>query len=386
MKKSATLIFLFACLISNIAWTVSNKTVDILAHEFMQENQVEGMSIAVIDKGRTRIFNYGFADAPGKTPVTNDTIYTIASFTKTYTATLAAVASVENKLNLDEPFIRHFPDLNNDRNLGSITISQLLGHVSSFPFDFEPRPQNYTELVASLNQYDRKIEPGSEYAYSNAGIGTVGYVLQNVYSKNYQDILRDRILRPLNMNSTYLNVPAEKEKLIALGHDSSNNPVPYNSKNTGAWFAAASLKSTISDMAKYMNAHINHETLQDKTLARAIPIVHQNKYCFADKLACEQLAWQAHVISQLSNSIGDTYFIDYDAQGFPRFDKKKIVENKDFDKNRQFIDKTGSGYGMSGYMAYIPAEKAGVVILLNKDVGNERIRLGRAILSSRQGR
>ncbi len=346
----------------------------------MKENQVEGMSIAVLNKNETLIFNYGFANELKKIPTTNDTIYTIASFTKTFTATLVSVASVENKLKLDVPFNKYFPGLNNDKNLGEITSRELLAHVSSFPFDFAPRPKTYLDLVNRLNQFKRQEAPGSEYYYSNAGIGAMGYVLENVYSRKYQDILEDKILRPLNMSSTYLTVPMEKEKYIALGHDKNNNIVSY-SKDIEAWFAAASLKSTISDMANYLNAHINYSSLKEINLAKAIPVVHENRYCFVDKVACEQLAWQAHIIAELRKSTGDTYFIDYDNDGNPTFGKKEIIKNNGFSKNRIFIDKTGSGYGMSSYMAYIPDEKVGVVILLNKGVGDERIKLGRNVLS-----
>nr|ACS83728.1 Pip4 [uncultured bacterium AOPip4] len=375
------IVLFFSLLIPIHSYAVSNDKINDLARNFMKENQVEGMSVAVLDKNRILILNYGIADEFKKTPVTNDTIYTIASFSKTVTATLAAIASVENKLNLDEPFIQHFPGLNNDKDMGSITTRELLGHVSSLPFDFTPRPKTYPELVSALNHFDPKWPPGTEYSYSNASIGVVGYVLQNVYSEKYQDILNGKILKPLHMTSTFLTVPAEKEKYIALGHEKDNKIVPY-SKDNGVWFAAASLKSTISDMAKYLNAHINYASLQDKNLARGIAVVHENNYCFADKLSCEQLAWQAHVISELKNSSGDSYFVAYDSNDMPTFARKQIMENGGLDKSKIFIDKTGSGFGMSSYMAYIPADKVGVVILLNKGIADERIKLGRDILRS----
>ncbi len=369
----------FIFLIPKESYSLSNKKIDELAHEFMEKNKVDGMSIAVLNKNESLIFNYGFSNKTEKIPTNSDTIYTIESFTKTVTATIAAIASVEQKLNLDDPFIKYFPELKNEKNLNKITSSHLLGHVSSLPFDFDPRPKTYTSLVNDLQQFKVQKAVGSEYSYSNASIGTVGYVLQNVYAKDYQEILEDKILRPLNMTSTYLNVPKEKEKYIALGHDKNNNIVPY-SRSIEIWFAAASLKSTISDMAKYLNSHINYVSINDKVLSKAIPLVHENKYCFIDKISCEQLAWQAYTLSELEKSTGDTYFTHFDKNGNPVFDKIKIIENKSFEKNKIFIDKTGSGYGMSSYMAYIPEEKIGVVILINKSIGDERIRLGRDIL------
>ncbi len=357
---------------------LSNSDIDKLAHEFMQKNQVDGLAIAVIKNNQTRIFNYGFADAKKNIPVSKDTIFTIASFTKTFTGTLGAIAAVENKLDLDAPFVQYFPDLKND-NLNQITSRQLLSHVSSLPFDFDPHPSSYAELVKSYNKLKIDAPVASKYHYSNVSIGTMGYVLQNVYAKPYESVLNEKILKPLKMTSTYLNLPQDKEKLLAVGHDKENNVVPFSRKEE-PWFAAASLKSTVTDMAKYVQAHMDYEALHNKTLKSAIPLAHENTYCFADKISCEQLAWQAHDIAQLDKAMGDTYFVNYAKNGDPTFEPKQIVEHADFANKKIIIDKTGGGYGMSSYMAYLPAEKAGVVIMLNKSNNTEKVQLGRDIL------
>lgn len=376
--KTITLITC-ALLIQTNVYSSSDKKIDELVRVFIKENKVPGMSVAIINKSTISILNFGFANDLKKTPVTKDTIYTIASFSKTVTALLTAIAAQEERLKLDDSFTKYIPDLHNDNNLSKITLSELLGHVSSFPFDFKPRPANYASIIEGLNHFQADRTPGSKYNYSNAGIGTLGFVLQNVYKEPYQDILNQKMLIPLHMTSTNLHVPEEQQKLIALGHDKNNQPVPYNPINE-AWFAAASLTSTISDMGKYLNAQINPESLNNKTLLQALATVHENRYCFADKISCEQLAWQAHLISHMNTSQGDTYFIDFDTNGMPIFDQKEIKINDDFNKNKLFIDKTGSGYGMSSYMAYVPEERVGVVILINKNIGDERIRLGRDIL------
>lgn len=360
------------------SYAFANKKIDNLAHSFMQQNKVEGLSIAVINNDKTFIFNYGYANELKKIPTTSNTIYRIASFSKTYTATLAAIAAVEGKLNLNEPFTKYFPELENNANLNKITTTMLLTHTSSLPFDFTPLPKTYPQLVKDLNQFVPSNPPGSQYQYSNAGIGTAGYVVQNVYAKNYAEILAEKLTRPLNMDSTYLNVPIEKENQVALGHDINDKIRPY-SRDIEVWFAAASLKSTIIDMAKFLNAQINYPSLNNATLSKAILTVHQNKYCLASKVACEQLAWQAHLISELKTSTGDT-FSNIDSAGEVTFSPQKIIKKDTLAKSKFFIDKTCGGYGMSGYMAYIPERKIGVVILLNKLVGDQRIKLGRDIL------
>lgn len=371
--------FFCSLLLQTQAHALATSKVDELAHSFMQEQQIDGMSLAVVQDGKSKIYNYGFADKANNVRTTSDTIYTIASFTKTITAALSAVASVEGKVDLNKPFINYFPAVKHSKNLKDITSSQLLGHVSSMPFDFSPRPTTFTELVNQLKEFKPSYKPGSEYSYSNAGIGTMGYVLQNVYAKPYEEILQEKLLTPLNMTSTYLSVPADKEKFIAVAHEKDNTIVPY-SKTTAVWFAAASLKSTIHDMANYLAANIEYQTAQNTTLSDALALVHANKYCFTGGIACEQLAWQAHRISELDKSTGDTCFLQFDKNGFPTFCKKQVVPNPEFGKQAVFIDKTGSGYGMSSYMVYIPGKKVGVVLLLNKNVGDERIQFVRSLI------
>ncbi|TLY47444.1 MAG: hypothetical protein E6K54_05975 [Gammaproteobacteria bacterium] len=346
-----------------------------------KKNQVPGMSIAVIDQNKIHFYNLGWADPVKKTPTSNQTIYTIGSFTKTFTAALAARAMIEKRLNLNTPITHYFSELRQNPHLKSITLYELLTHTSGLPFDFKPRPTHYAGLIQDLQQYQPSKAPGSEYYYSNAGIGLIGYVLQNSYHQNYQTLLSNKILAPLQMHSTYLQVPASQEKYLSRGHDPQNNSVTYN-KNLETWFAAASLKSNITDLAKYLFAQINTDTLRDKNLRKTFLCVHQTRVCFADHLSCEQLAWQAHHLSVLKKAIGDTYFITFDKDGFPTFSSKKIIKNNTLANKPIFIDKTGSGYGMSSYMAYIPAQKTGVVILTNKFLGDERIKLGRDILQT----
>lgn len=355
-----------------------NKKVDKLAASFMQDNDVQGVSIAVIDKGKTYIFNYGYANEKTKTLVTNDTIYRIASFSKTYTATLAAVASVEGKLNLNSPIANYLPELKDNKNIGTVSTSMLLGHVSSLPFNFSPKPKTYSEAMKDLNSYIPVNSPGTEYSYSNAGIGTAGYIVQKVYNSDYDQILAQKITNPLGMTSTYLHLPPDKEKNVALGHDASGTTVAYD-RNVDVWYAASSLKSSIRDMSKYMNAQINSSSLNEDVLSKAIAITHNNKYCFTSKMACEQLGWQSHVISELNNSNGDT-FSSIDKAGNVTFAQQRILDNSVFLHSKSFIDKTCGGYGMSGYMSFIPEDKVGVVILINKQVGDQRVKLGRDIL------
>lgn len=381
MKCFRSIIVICFITLQSLAYAETNQKIDDLAHAFMAKNNVAGMSIAVIDNGKTTLLNYGYANEVKKTPTTNKTIYRIASFSKTYTATLAVNAAVDGKVDLNTSINKYLPDLSANPNLDKITVSTLLAHVSSLPFNFIPEPETYAEAIKDLVQLKPSVLPGSRYQYSNLGIGLTGYILQNSYAESYDQLLAQKIAQPLNLTSTYLNLPVDKERLVALGHEGNNKIRPYD-RNLDVWFAAASLKSSISDMAKFLNAQLNSNSLQDKTLAKAIVLMHQNKYCFTNGLACEQLGWQAHIVSELDNSVEDSLFKGMDKNGNPTFDTKSITTTNTLVNKKVFIDKSCGGYGMSGYMTYIPAQKVGVVILLNKTVGAQRIRLGRDVLKT----
>lgn len=374
-------ISIIAGLFIQSAYAIEKHDLNALVLPFMATHQVPGVSIAVIDHDHVQYFNYGYADEDKKIPSNNHTIYTIASFTKTFTATLAAIAAAEGKLDLDSSMTLYFPAVNKNKALTAITTSELLAHVSGLPFDFQPRPQTKTEIINALITFEPSYPSATQYSYSNAGIGTVGYLLENIYVDDYTDILNKKLLHPLGMHSTYLTVPNDAQKYVATGHDKNNQPVTYNPK-LEAWFAAASLKSNILDMASYLHFHMTNGKHTNNVLKQAVKLAHRNRYCFSNELACEQLSWQAHPLSELNHDEGDTYFSHFDEHDFPVFSKQTLTDQDTLAHQPIFIDKTGSGYGMSSYMAYLPEKQIGVVILTNKFLGNERIRLGRDILQS----
>jgi len=355
------------------------RSIDSLANDFMQKNHVPGLSIAVVDGSSLTTYNYGYANEINKTKTSNDTIYSIASFSKTFTGTLVAIAEIESKLNLDAPFNSYLSELKNSSNLNPLTIKMLITHTASLPFDFNPSPKSFNQALVMLKNFTPAYPPGTQYSYSNLSIGLNGYILESIYKQSYESLLASKISQPLALQSTYLELPNNLINKVALGHDMSG--LRRYKKQDDVWYAAASLKSTIVDMGKYLQAHINYNKLSNKTLAQAIALMHQNYYCFTNNsYACEQLSWQAHAESQLITSIEDSNFSGIAKDGSYVFAQIPVTSENTLKNQAIFIDKSCGGMGMSGYMLYSPVKKVGVVILLNKLVGQERIRLGRDIL------
>ncbi len=350
------------------SYSISNNDIDKLAKNFIEKNKVPGMSIAILNEGQTKIYNYGYANEDEKIKTTSNTIYRINSFTKTFTATLAGIAQAEGKLKLSAPFVSYFQEVNTNENLSGITSEELLAHIASFPSAFNPSPKNHLELLHFLKTFKPPYPIGTKYKYSNYSIGIVGYLLENVYQKNYEDILNEKIVRPLDLESTYLTIPTDKEKYEAIGHDGTKK-IPIR-KNISVLFAAGEIKSTILDVAKFLRAQMDARSISNKELRDGIFLVHRTKFCFEGVQICQQMGWQEHAISDLSKTKTDTLGDYIVSKNPPNY----------FLNQETFVDKTGGGLGMSSYMLYIPNKNKGIVVLLNKNLDDEKTEFGRKIL------
>lgn len=350
----------------------SNRALKSITKDFIENNKIEGMSIAIIQDDEIKIYNYGFSDKKQNKKTTNDTIYRINSFSKTITATLASIAHLENKINLDSPFTEYLDELKTNEKLNEITTTHLLAHVGGMPFILSiDDPKNYDDVIKTLKTYHPVELTGKKYMYSNYSIGLVGYILESVYKQNYEKILYEKIGANIGLQSTYLKIPEDKIDLFAIGHDENNNTVPMRTI-VPPLFAAGELKSTISDMAKYLHAQINYEALKNSNLKTAISLTHKINFCFKHSTTCQELGWQDHELNDLqSGTIENTTLEQYEIERNPADNSERNI----------FIDKTGAGLGFSSYMAYIPQQKKGVVVLINKTIGNERVAFGRTILN-----
>ena len=244
------------------------------ATTFLAANpQSAGVSIAVVRGGRTWFYNYGVADRIGRAPMTSDTLFPIASVTKTFTGTLLADAQLDGKLKLDDDVRTYldgsYPNLESGGR--AIHIADLVDHRSGLPFFIpdvpESQPDSKTgepwltrigrldahssrdDLYADLHRVVLPGPPGKDFHYSNAGAMLASYILERVYGRSYETLVTDRILKPLGMKDTYLTLTAPQEARVAKGYDGEGRVMP---DNTEVLLGAGALKSTARDMVKFV--------------------------------------------------------------------------------------------------------------------------------------
>jgi CubicO group peptidase (beta-lactamase class C family) len=201
---------LFVALLVASAWAAaeenSSKVDEYLTAE-MKSQHVPGVSLAVIKNGVVvEVQGYGFANLEHMVPVHPDTIFQSGSVGKQFTAAAVLMLVEEGKIGLDDPISKYFE--NAPASWKEIKVRNLLSHTSGVP-DYENRPnmidlhKEYSEddLLKFAMKLPLDFKPGEKWKYSNTGYVVLGILIHKVNGQFYGDMLRDRIFKPLGMNT-----------------------------------------------------------------------------------------------------------------------------------------------------------------------------------------
>jgi CubicO group peptidase (beta-lactamase class C family) len=280
--------------------------------------QAVGLSVGVYAHGATYTDNYGTVERGSHRPATATTLFRIASITKTFTATLLAQAAIEHKVRLDDDVRKYldgdYPNLAFQGH--PIRLYDLVDHRSGLPFFLPDRPEtapddgrnvtpwatrvagvlrNYRrqDFYADLHQVRLTGVPGVTVQYSNAAAQLAGYILERVYGKPYERLLKEKILKPLGMGSTTITLDNEQAARLATGYDSTGQVMPDVPDQIQA---AGAVKSDVSDMLKYVQWEV--EERDDAVKLSHIPRATAGAYS-ADlnwqmwRSAGNRLVWQS---------------------------------------------------------------------------------------------
>lgn len=227
--------------------------------------EIPGMSAAIVsDQKVLWSGGSGLADPATQRAATADTLYSICSVSKLFTSVAVMQLRDEGKVTLDDPIAKHLPwftmkaaEGGREATLvGVLTHSSGLPRESDFPywtgeFDF-PTHEKIVERIAA----QEALYPSDRYVqYSNLGLTLAGEVVSAKSGKAYDQYVRERILQPLQLDSTYPEVPLhEKGKRLAQGfsarrRDGTRAPLPLFQARGIA--PAAGFASTVNDLAKF---------------------------------------------------------------------------------------------------------------------------------------
>lgn len=212
------------------------------------------------------LYKKGFGLANMEWDIPNDinTKFQIASITKSFTAMLIIQLVQDEELALHTPiasYLTEYPKEVADK----ITIHHLLTHTSGIPnVNNDTKVFQPKEMVNQFANEPLNFEPGKEFEYSNSGYTLLGYIIETVTQKSYQDVLKEKIFKPLMMKNSgfYRNSPIIKN--MSSGYNIwYGDYFDTNKTDESSAYAAGGLYATVEDMMLW-NKALNTEILLQK--------------------------------------------------------------------------------------------------------------------------
>lgn len=240
---------------------------EILVQRVDKARQAVGIVVGIVEPGVRRIVAHGTLSATDPRPVDGDTVFEIGSVTKVFTSLLLADMVRRREASLDEPVADLLPSASvrlPQRGGRQITLVDLATHSSGLPrmpVDFKPGDfgNPYAELsveqmYAYLSSQRLTRDIGSQFEYSNLGVGLLGHALALRARVDYETLLRQRITGPLGLRDTAITLTPMLSSRMAVGHSWALTPVDKWSSSTLA--GAGFLHSTANDLLSFLEGFI----------------------------------------------------------------------------------------------------------------------------------
>jgi CubicO group peptidase (beta-lactamase class C family) len=258
---------------------------------FVDQGDIAGAVTVVGTRGGVAgVEAVGLMSIEKNQPMRKDALFRIASMTKPITAAGILILADEGKLSVDDPVEKYLPEFKGqmlvaEKSKDAVTLKKpsrpivlkdLLTHTSGLPAGppvgladlYRKRNHTLAEGVIAFSQQPLQFEPGSQWSYCNAGIDTLGRVIEVVSGQPYEEFLRQRIFTPLGMTDTTFYPSAEQWGRTATVYNKTNGKLvadpnlpldlPAGSKYP---VPAGGLFSTGADLAKFYQMMLNQGSL-----------------------------------------------------------------------------------------------------------------------------
>jgi len=328
------------------------KKLDSFITKTMNDWHLMGLSITIVKKDSVILAKgYGFRDFANKLPVNENTLFPIASCSKTFTAALIGIAEKDKLLQLDKPVHSYFPgfQLYTDQLTKEVTVEDMLSHRTgsaghdwawsfntNFPVDVYIKRIKHQEPFAPLR---------TQFQYSNFMYVALSALSGNLYKTTWNDLVKTKLFEPLEMNSSYSNYASTKN------HD-TNAAFKYEFKDSfqlkptnqmDDLLGAGSINSTAADLSKYLQMWINGGS-------------YKNKEILSRDFVRRSLESRFVVSGALNRRYPDEQFMNVGLSWFLTSYRGHYTANH-----------TGNIDGFSSSLTFFPLDSLGIVVLTNQN-------------------
>jgi len=331
---------------------IAKQVVDALQVEYpkwFEKRDLPGAALIIVDeKDILHQATFGYTSRKKEREITPETVFSIQSMSKSFTALGVLMAVQDGLLDLDAPITDYLPEFmvnspfekNPEKKM---TLRKLLSHRAGFTHEapvgsnFDSRPHSFEEHILSIPATWLRYPVDYRYSYSNLGIDLAGYILSKKTGKPFWDYIQERVLDPIGMRQSSMNF--EKIKQIenrAIGHVAKDQKVEGGIPVVVPMIPAGGTYTNILDMAKYLQFHMNKGRANGKQLLKRELIEEMQAVAFPEKN--QRAGYGLGIGRSLVSRIYGIYH-------------------------------GGGGYGFISYMLIYPELKLGIVTLSNASNG-----------------
>jgi len=277
-------VLLFGALLLGQSLIAQPATTDSFIAAYAKEHHFNGTILVQKDGQISLVRSFGLANIPFEVPNTRQTKYKIASITKLFTSVLILQLQEQGKIDLNKTIGTYLPDYTGE-GADKVTLHHLLHHTSGLP-NFDTVKDMETALKSGIPVYQTPYTsdqllarfcsgklvkpPGQVFDYNNGDYIVLGKIIERLSGKTYEQVLAERILRPLKMQDTGMLHQGDilkgladtyffRDDLKSLVHD-----LPVYPEN---WYAAGGMYSTVDDLLTFANALFGGSLLKQETVA-----------------------------------------------------------------------------------------------------------------------
>jgi CubicO group peptidase (beta-lactamase class C family) len=249
--------------------------IDSYIKKVIQDNQLPGLAIAIVE-GDSIVFakGYGVRMIGDTDPMNEHTLFQNASITKSFTAILMGMLFDQGKINWDDPVKKHILNftLKESYITENLTILDVLVMRTGIVEGDTLIASDRKELIQLLA--NQPISDGfrSSQTSWNLSYTMAGYIEEIIEQKLWVEILEKRLLEPLEMSETYLNIPTAQRSTnnLATPHIVSNNIIkPISWTDFELWAPSDALISNVMDLSKFIQLILYKGKYKDHTLINA---------------------------------------------------------------------------------------------------------------------
>ena len=247
---------------------------DAFVEGVMKEWRIPGLAVGAIKDGKVVLAKgYGHRDVEKQLPVTPRTLMAIGSNSKSFTVTLMGMLSDEGKLDWEKPVRTYLPDfeLHDDVAARLMTPTDLVTHRSGLPrHDLIWYGASFSrkELYERLRHLEPNVSFRQRYQYNNLMFMTAGVLLERATNRSWDDLIKERIFAPLGMtrsNTSVRDMPAADDYSLPYMIRGGNvTAMPF--RNIDAIAPAGAINSSVDDMLKYVQMHIDQGSANGKKI------------------------------------------------------------------------------------------------------------------------